>query len=226
MENPKLVDDSIQPIDGHSDSLLICCSSYEERSTFGVRKLPPSYKVEHSFICRSNEYKDKGQAPQYYDEINMRLAEASLTSPVTQCFNIEESIGFVRSLDREISKLHDDSILRAVTVDITTFPREELLLLLRYLDNHTQRGQIRLLYGEPARYATENKNEEDRWLTRGVKSVHPVPGFGGIQFPGRPKILAIILGHEGERTHICVRRHQPDRIIFIPQGQEQHHEGL
>lgn len=226
MENPRLVDYFIQPIESNSDSLFICCSSYEERSTLGVRRLSPSYKVEHSFICCSDEYKDKGQAPQHYKEINTRLAEASLTIPVAQRFNIENSIDFVRTLDREIGKLDGGNILRAVTVDITTFPREELLLLLRYLDNHTQRGQIRLLYGEPAKYATEDENEEDRWLTRGVRSVHPVPGFGGIQFPGRPKILAIILGHEGERTHICVRRHQPDKIVFIPQGQEQHHEGL
>lgn len=226
MRNPELIENSIKPIDGHSDSLYICCSSYEERSALSVRKLSLSYKVEHSFICRSIEYANKGNATQYYQEITDRLDGVSLTSPLTQPFEIEESINFVRALDREISKLNNDSPLRAVTVDITTFPREELLLLLRYLDNHTQRGRIRLLYGEPDKYATEDDIEEDRWLTRGVKSVHPVPGFGGIQFPGHPKILVIILGHEGERTHISVRRHQPDIVVFIPQGQEQHHEGL
>jgi hypothetical protein len=98
--------------------------------------------------------------------------------------------------------------------------------LLRYLDNYVVRGYIRLLYGEPAKYATEEKKEEYRWLTRGVKSVHPVPGFAGFQLPGRPKMLVVILGHEGERTHICIRRHQPDEIILIPQGKEQHHAGL
>lgn len=226
MRNPKLIENSMQPIDGRSDSLYICCSSYEERATLGVRKLSSSYKVEHSFICRSIEYADKGNAPQYYREITDRLESASLTSPITQPFEIGESIGFVRALDREISKFNNVNPLRAVTVDITTFPREELLLVLRYFDNHSQRGRIRLLYGQPEKYATEDDNEEDRWLTRGVKSVHPVPGFGGIQFPGRPKLLGIILGHEGERTHIIVRRHQPDMVVFVPQGQEQHHEGL
>jgi hypothetical protein len=101
-----------------------------------------------------------------------------------------------------------------------------LLLLTRYIDQHPQRGVVRLVYGEPKKYATEEKNKEDRWLTRGVLSVKSVPQFGGVQFPRRAKLLTVILGHEGERTHITVRRHQPDKIILIPQGQQQHHKGL
>ena len=53
-----------------------------------------------------------------------------------------------------------------------------------------------------------------------------VPGFGGVQYPQYQKLLVVILGHEGERTHITLRRHQPDRIILIGQSQDQHHDGL
>lgn len=226
MNNPIPTDNLISPIDGRCDSLFICCSSYEERSTLGVRRLSPEYKADYSFICLASEYERKGKAPQYYEEIKTCLETACQQKPQTYRFRIEDSIGFVNTLDRQLGRLRDENPLRAVTIDISTFPREELLLLLRYLDNHVKRGQIRLLYGEPAMYATEEAAIEDRWLTRGVKSVHSIPGFGGIQFPGRPKILVIILGHEGERTHISIRRHQPDEVILIPQGQQQHHEGL
>lgn len=226
MKNPAVVDGLLYPNDGYCDSLFICCSSYEERSALGVRRLSSQYRTNRSIICRSIEYADKGRAPQHFEEINACLKSASHMSPEIAPFEIEGPIGFVRSLGRRIDELHDENPLRAVTVDISTFPRQELLLLLRYLDNHPMRGQIRLLYGEPAQYATEEKNIEHRWLTRGVKSVHPVPGFGGIQLPRLPKILVIILGHEGERTHICLRRHQPDKIVFIPQGESQHHKGL
>jgi len=226
MNNPIPTDNLISPIDGRCDSLFICCSSYEERSTLGVRRLSPEYRSDYSFICLASEYERKGKAPQYYEEIRTCLETACQQKPQTYRFRIEDSIGSVNTLDRQLGRLRDENPLRAVTIDISTFPREELLLLLRYLDNHVNRGQIRLLYGEPAMYATEEAAIEDRWLTRGVKSVHSIPGFGGIQFPGRPKILVIILGHEGERTHISIRRHQPDEVILIPQGQQQHHEGL
>lgn len=226
MNNPTLIDGLVNPINGSCDSLFICCSSYEKRSALGVQRLSPQYRASRSIICRAREYKDKGKSTEYYEEIRGRLTKVCLTAPETYDFGIHDSIGFVHALGENISKLRDEDPLSAVTLDISTFPREELLLLLRYLDNNASRGQIRLLYGEPAKYATEEENEEYRWLTRGVKSVHPVPGFDGFQLPGRPKILVVILGHEGERTHICIRRHQPDEIVLIPQGKEQHHAGL
>lgn len=226
MRNPTLVEGFVEPIDGNADSLFICCSSYEERSTLGIRRLSRNYRSSYYLICRAREYEDKGAAPTYYEETYSRLKKASDQIVEIDSFAIDDSIGFVSALDRKLKSLDGADVLREVTVDISTFPREELLLLLRYLDNHVNRGRIRLLYAEPAKYATELEDEDKRWLTRGVRSVHSVPGFGGIQFPDRQKILLVILGHEGERTHISIRRHQPDKVVFIPQGKEQHHEGL
>jgi len=141
-------------------------------------------------------------------------------------FELSDPLDLVRKLQMFVKSLTTQQTFRYITIDITTFPRQALLLLTRYVDEHPHRGVIRLLYGEPKRYATEEKKKEDRWLTRGVLSVKSVPQFGGVQFPRRAKLLTVILGHEGERTHITVRRHQPDKIILIPQGQQQHHKGL
>jgi hypothetical protein len=141
-------------------------------------------------------------------------------------FELSDPLDLIRKLQLLVSRLTTQEIFRSVTIDITTFPRQALLLLTRYIDEHPHRGVVRLVYGEPKKYATEEKKKEDRWLTRGVLSVKSVPQFGGVQFPRRAKLLTVILGHEGERTHITVRRHQPDKIILIPQGQRQHHKGL
>lgn len=226
MPNPTLIDASVWPIQGDHDSLFICCSSYEERSTLGVRRLSAEYRADRSIICYAAEYADKGRAPEYFEELSRRLASHSRTGPDAVRFGIEDPLGFIRMLEETLGDVRGADPFEAVTLDTSTFPRQELLLLLRYLDSRPVRGQIRLLYGEPAKYATEEDSPEDRWLTRGVRSVHSVPGFGGVQFPDRRKLLMVILGHEGERTHICVRRHQPDKVVFIPQGEEQHHSGL
>lgn len=216
----------IDPIRGTCDSLFIVCASYEERTTAGMNRLSSDYRTENAVICRSAEYKDKGGAQQYFRKIRNHLQSCSESEPIELVFGVEEPIHFARELDRQLSYMKGALPPRAVTIDITTFPRQELLMLLKLLDNYPDRGDIRLLYAEPQKYASEKRNEPKGWLTRGVRSVHAVPGFCGIQFPQLAKLLVIILGHEGERTHITLRRHQPDKVIFVGQGDEQYHEGL
>ena len=172
MKNPQLVRSHVNPIDGVSDSLFVACASYEERTVLGVRKLSPRYRAQHSIICRAAEYKDKGKSSKYFEEIHKRLRNCSDAEPDEVQFGIEEPIDFIREFERKLNAHIAENPLQNVTVDITTFPRQELLILLKYLDSHLNRGNIRLLYGEPKKYATEEKNKEDRWLTGGVQSVH------------------------------------------------------
>lgn len=227
MKNPQPIHGSVDPIEGAPDSLFITCASYEERTTVGARRLSPEYRVQQSIIFRAAEYKDKGKAPKYFEDICERLRDCSDDTPGEVTFGIEKPIDFIREFERRLNTCKKaKSSLRNVTVDITTFPRQELLILLKHLDHHPNRGNIRLLYAEPERYASEEENKEDRWLTRGVRSVHSIPGFSGIQYPQLAKLLVVILGHEGERTHITLRRHQPDKVIFLGQGDAQYHAGL
>jgi hypothetical protein len=110
-------------------------------------------------------------------------------------------------------ELKATSLVSNVSVDVTTFPRQELLMLLRVLDSQSDLASTRLFYGEPLRYCTEDAGG---WLTRGVKSVRPVPGFGGVQPPNKKKnLLIMFLGHEDERAAITWKRHQPRKTIAI-----------
>lgn len=226
MQNPKPVEKPILPIDGSKDSLFVACASYEERSALSATRLSQEYRSERALIFASIEYRHVGNTPRYLNEITSIMKARCEEGPAHVPFHTHDAIECLRVFRDTLqgSRLKDS--FRAVTFDITTFPREQLLVLLRFIDAHPQRGKIRLLYGEPKRYATEEQAQEDRWLTRGVRSVQSVPGFGGVQFPKLQKLLAVILGHEGERAHITVRRHQPDKLILIRQGRDQHHDGL
>jgi hypothetical protein len=221
-----LVQDSIYPLDGTSDSLLVTCASYEERSMLTIQRLAAQYRAEHTVLCCALEYREKGKTPRHFDLIRKGLTPLSDDEPEELFFSVEDPIGFIRDLAGRVSRQLTSSPFRSVTIDITTFPRQELLLLLKYFDSQVKPGNLRLLYGEPKSYATEAPRKQDRWLTRGVKSVHAVPGFCGIQYPQLSKLLVIILGHEGERTLITLRRHQPDKVILLRQGEKQYHAGL
>ncbi len=226
MHNPKRLKDLLIPINRSADSLFITCVSYEERSTLSARSLSSKYQADFAVIFSAIEFKHVGKTPRYFQEIVKTIQSRCKRKLEPFFFRMGNPFDLLHGFQKILKDSLVTDPLRAVTLDITTFPRQVLLPLLRFIDDHPQRGKIRLLYGEPKKYATEEKNQDYRWLTRGVLSVKSIPHFGGVQFPGRPKLLAIILGHEGERTHISLRRHQPDKLILIPQGKQQHHKGL
>ena len=226
MSSIATIHNPILPIEGDRDSIFITCISYEERSVLATRNLSTAYKADGAVIFQSEEYATKGLTSLYHRECVNELTKRSTATAQTALFNIYKPIDLLSKLKRIIESWAKHDVFTRVTLDISALPRQDLLTLHRYIDSHPSRGVVRLLYGEPKKYATEELTESETWLTRGVRSVQSVPFFGGIQFPRRPKLLAIILGHEGERTHITLRRHQPDKLILIPQGDKQHHAGL
>src|SRR5437867_6260791 len=100
-----LVDKGLNPIAGTADSLFISCASYERRTTLAIQKLSPRYRTEHSFICRAVEYKDKGKAPKYFEDIYKGLRRSSDTDPVEILFGIDGPINFIREMEKKVAGL-------------------------------------------------------------------------------------------------------------------------
>lgn len=203
----------IEPLSNEQDSVLITCASFEERSTAVVQRFSPGYSTDHTFIFRSTEYGGMGKSPAYFELLQNKVNRVSKNKPTLIEFSIDHSIPSMIQFETLYRRLKATESVRSVSVDITTFPRQELLMLLRVLDSESPAAPIRLFYGEPDRYNTEDARG---WLTRGVKSVRPVPGFGGIQPPNKKKnLLIMFLGHEDERAAITWKRHQPRKTVAI-----------
>ncbi len=202
----------IEPLQDEADSILITCASYEDRSTAVALRLSDKYRAEHTVIFKSKEYAEKGTTPQnsqiLYDKLNTLCQRA----PYLIEFCLEHSIPPLAEFEKYCKQLQSDSSIRSLTIDITTFPRQELLMLLRVLDSLAVRPRSRLLYTEPKEYGTETFGG---WLTRGVRSVRTIPGFGGVQPPSKKNLLIMFLGHEEERAAITWKRHQPKKTVLI-----------
>ena len=201
--------------DGSPEDLFICCASYEERSVGAVEIMEPEYQVSQSFVFVSKEYRLRGNTEIHLDRVGSALTKRSNHQPQVVEFAIDRPMQAVWDLDRMLTALSVDSRPTTCTIDISSFPRQELLVLLQFIQRRFPTTILRLVYCSPERYATE---EEGGWLTRGVQALVSVPGFGGVQLPGRKKLLVLVLGHEGERAHITWRRHQPECAIAIRQG--------
>lgn len=212
MPIPCRVVQPIEPTVHDAETLVIVCASYEERSTAVVQMLSSAFRARRTVVFVSEEYADKGKTPEHLAEISAILRRASGGEPTRIEFQIDRPMAAMRQFENMCRDWHKSEAIASIAVDISTFPRQELLVLLRILDNLPWSPSIRLFYAEPAKYGTE---EPSGWLTRGVRSVRSVPGFGGTQPPGKKKLLMMFMGHESERAAVTWKRHQPSLTILV-----------
>jgi hypothetical protein len=208
----------------NKSEVFIGCASYEERCTGALLSASKDYNPESIIIFYSTEYLNKGKTKDFLELLMQFGITLTNEKPELIDFSVLSQRECLNRLNTSImEKLHKGFQDIKITIDITTFPRQLLFLLLREVRQIVQANNLRLLYSEPKQYSTEIR--QDGWLTKGVRSVTPMFGFGGVQDPMLKKMLVILAGHEGERAYITWRRHQPDKTILIPQGKP-YHEGL
>lgn len=202
--------------------IFISCASFEERCTSALLSATEEYSPSWVILMYSREHIDKGRTKEFFESLHKAATHFSKKEPLVIDFNISLPKTALNRFRESLQKIQTIFPRIRVTLDITTFPRQILFSILREINHIVPRLTFRLLYSEPKRYSTERKGG---WLTRGVKSVVPMYGYGGVQDPTLKKLLVIMTGHEGERAYITWRRHQPDKTVLIPQG-EPYHEGL
>ncbi|MFP8894602.1 hypothetical protein [Chryseobacterium sp. EZn1] len=96
-----------------------------------------------------------------------------------------------------------------IIIDITTFTREVLLILLKALNNewYLNRSNIQLVYTPAENYPCE-------WLTRGVRYIRSIFGYSGMILPSKKLMLVILNGFENERTEEIINSFEPNAILL------------
>lgn len=99
-----------------------------------------------------------------------------------------------------------------IVIDTTTYTRESLLVLLRFLHEVRDRiSKVEFLYAHAKEYSIGDKKEE-KWLSKGIREVRSVLGFPGDLLPSRNNHLIVLLGFEDERALNLVREFEPSVI--------------
>lgn len=97
-------------------------------------------------------------------------------------------------------------------IDITTFTRQTLLILLRLLRNVlTKKNKLHLVYS-PAKEYSIGLPFNEKWLTLGVLGVSSVYGFAGLMRPSSSYHLIILMGYEVERAMSLIDYYEPAKI--------------
>lgn len=197
--------------------LLFCHSSYEDRCLSLKRYSFGDSEIVRSIQISSKEYLSNKVYSQNKALLENFTNEISLHSQIPIIADRDQPIELLFSIESILNKLEEkyDGFL----LDISTFPRDRLICLLDYLMKIRGAGKsIEFIYTSPKNYSTESENG---WLTRGVRKISPLPRFNGKQRTRKDSLLIMLLGHEGERSHITLKNIEPDKLIVITQGSNQ-----
>ncbi|QJD81709.1 hypothetical protein [Spirosoma rhododendri] len=183
--------------------IFIASASYEERSLSVMRSVLPevsfidrvvSVSMPHLELIKSNL--------KFFIENGFSVLEIDNTNQILTARNILEVIVSTISDNRDASFL----------IDISTFTRQTLLILVRLLRNLLgSNNAIHFLYTCAKEYAV-GLPEREKWLSKGIIEVNSVYGYLGVIKPSRPYHLIILMGYELERAISLINAYEPSLI--------------
>ncbi|MDO8990809.1 MAG: hypothetical protein Q7U91_14385 [Sideroxyarcus sp.] len=190
---------------GSQRFVFVGCASFEDRCLSIPRSIDIG-NIEKALIFRAKEFL-------FYSERNSNhLASIFKDKFVEVPFSISNPFTVA---DRISSFLCSGTLCLDsynVIFDISTFTRESMLIILRYLlINRSALGRVVLLYNSTA-------NMPDH-LSLGPLALRSVLGYSGIMYPTRPLHLILILGFEIERAREIITRLEP-QMLSIAYGKQ------
>lgn len=175
---------------------LVCRASFESRSTSVAKALAASHPT-HAVVLASKIR--SSFASKHTKELNLLLAQ---TRPhLLDHERPDLTAELLRNIARESCSPGGKTL-----IDITTFRREELLILLRMLvESFRPDTDCDLAYVEAADMSTE-------WLSRGTVGFRSVLGYSGNIAPSRSLHLVVMLGFEVQRARDIIDNYEPSQL--------------
>lgn len=192
------------------DDLFICSVSFksEKRCLNASSMLSKSYyKTRESLLIRyTGEFEEKYQnelckniLPFFTKKEKIEVMDLDRNDIISFWYNIEEWFK-----GKETPNL--------ITIDVSTFTKSFLLILLKFLRQKFPQAKVRILY-TVARYPTIPKNVHLSW---GIKDVIILPYFGSFKNAKNGNIfLFLFLGYEAERAYSIWRSIEPTYTVAI-----------
>lgn len=186
--------------------IFICSASFEERCLSvpkkicrkKIRKIILLENKNGSDLLKSNANVIKTLFPKNRKDIEVDFEDIH---SIVKCFSKELSIEKKRSKNN-------------VLIDITTFTHEELLVCMKMLWESKKVKSIICVYNNAAEYCVGEELNQ-KWLSQGAKSVHPVLGFPGMIFPSKKTHLVVIVGYEYSRAFSAISEIEPSSISLV-----------
>ena len=201
--------------------LLICSASYEERCKVVADGISPT-SVQSVLVCENQDLIEVvGDSSQY---LQQRFSSVARPVSLHSKKPLQTADALSSSLDLAIH-----SKTQTIVVDITTFTREALLILLSLLRSKASSSiTVHLVYVAAADYSVGDTGK-DKWLSTGVESIRSVLGYSGDFIPSRKTHLIVLAGFERKRAEEVIKNYEAS-IVSVGFGSKEesisaeHHE--
>ncbi len=168
--------------------------------------LAPEYQFAHSYVCVYDDFSDAQQSNlEAMTKLLQRHGPLSIVNSSEK--NPSRSIAELLTGIRSVAFGQEFKI----TVDVSTFTKRHLLLLLHALDDAGLWGSLRILYTEPKSYVADLYVP----MSTGIKEVAPIPTFTNLRPADKPVLLVIMLGYEGDRAMALFQSIEPNETVLI-----------
>jgi hypothetical protein len=197
---------AFQTVDPESpDDALILSASWEDRC-LGMPRRSFSYRCKAVYMT---VYEGKNDLR----ERNLRELEPLLRRfgplepmPATR----RDPLASVRRLIERLRTAAPDGRPK-ISIEISTFTRKHLLLLLNGLDHAGLLRNCQLYYTEPLDYQTH----EDEAAASGISAIETIQTLSGSNRPSKNSLLVMFLGFEGRRALALWEHLEPHSTIAI-----------
>jgi len=184
--------------------VLICSSSFEDRSLsvpFCFRRT----EVRHAIVAVNRTFEDivGRNFARLRDHFGSRFHEMSLDANDP----LRSADGISKSLDALAPP-----VKKSILVDISTFTRESLLILLLFLRYNVRSGdEIRFVYARAKEYSI-GEDPENKWLSKGIRDIRSVLGYPGEHSPLKKTHMIVMVGYEDERAVSLINEMEPHSV--------------
>ena len=188
-------------LDGEGIDVFVASASFEERCLSIVRSLGP-IKIARAVVGVNRAYREAiGE--------NLQLMEDALDGRGERLYvHSDRPVESAGNIGSTVVQWFAGAPKRVV-VDITTFTRETLLMLLDCICRRKREAdKVLLAYASASDYSVGNPSNE-KWLSKGIRDVRSVLGFPGSMAPSKPVHLLVMVGFEDERALELVRICEP-----------------
>ena len=186
--------------------LLICSASFEERCLTIPRAIHDSGdSTPSTLIVSIDDYHD-------YLAANLAALDSLSSNRSIVRLRANDPIETMDRLSGKIDCLWENMSSRRTLVDVTTFTRETLLILLQCLwRKGSENDQITLAYTRALEYDV-GRDLTKKWLSQGIREVRSIVGFPGDLWPSMPTHLVVMAGFESERAVALVTKCEPSIV--------------
>lgn len=198
--------------ESHPDDLFICSVSFEERCLNAASLLSKGYyTTKRALVIRYFGENRRGFKETHQDK---------LCKDILPSFIIDKEIGLLELDKYDVLSFwynfedwfENKEKPRTITIDISTFTKSFLLVLLKFLRQNFPDSKVRILY-TMAYYPTRPKNVHLSW---GIKDIVFLPHFGSFKNAKNGKnLLFLFLGYEAERAYGIWRFIEPTHTVAI-----------